>query len=308
MSDATLPLPVYITGGTPTTFNDSTFSIFDNIDTTKFYKIQCQYISTGSTSTAYVPDSDIIFPAQYPKALAGGSNTNVLTGNVGYAINYLGGALRNTAYGRDAGLHVTTSTDNSLFGCQAGTAITTGANNSLFGSQTGSVITIGNNNVLLGSGANTDVNNRNNCIAIGHGTTTAAFDNSIRIGFGTAASTRCFVDGVTGTTTAGAAVAVLVDGSGQLGTISSSLRYKQNVQDMSVSGISDKLMQLRPVTFNWKPSHSPNLETQYGLIAEEVDQVMPEIVVYKNYDVDGETKLLPETVAYHLLVPLMLNE
>jgi hypothetical protein len=66
--------------------------------------------------------------------------------------------------------------------------------------------------------------------------------------------------------------------------------------------ISDRLMDLRPVTFRYKQAdEAGNKPIQYGLIAEEVDTAMPELVVRND---DG----LPETVAYHVLPSLLLNE
>jgi hypothetical protein len=88
-----------------------------------------------------------------------------------------------------------------------------------------------------------------------------------------------------------------VDANGQLGTISSSRRFKQDVADMGDA--SSNLMELRPVTFHYK-TH-PDGPLQFGLIAEEVEKVMPELVVM---DATGQ----PETVAYHELPAMLLNE
>lgn len=101
--------------------------------------------------------------------------------------------------------------------------------------------------------------------------------------------------------------AVCVDANGTVfGTIPgmscviSSLRFKDHIADMGDS--SSKLFQLRPVTFFYKPqyddgSHLP----QYGLIAEEVAKVYPEMAVY---DKEGQ----PYSVKYQLLAPMLLNE
>ena len=96
------------------------------------------------------------------------------------------------------------------------------------------------------------------------------------------------------------AVPVLVDSAGQLGTVSSSRRYKQDIEDMA--GASESLLSLRPVTFRYKKTFKDgDKPIQYGLIAEEVAEVFPDLVVYTE---DGE----PETVKYHLLATLLLNE
>jgi endosialidase-like protein len=89
----------------------------------------------------------------------------------------------------------------------------------------------------------------------------------------------------------------MVNSSGQLGVVPSSVRYKRDVRNMGDA--SDKLMKLRPVSFRYKAD--PKGAQQYGLIAEEVEKVYPELVVK---GADGK----PETVAYHLLPAMLLNE
>jgi Chaperone of endosialidase len=92
----------------------------------------------------------------------------------------------------------------------------------------------------------------------------------------------------------------VVNSAGQLGVVSSSRRYKQDITDMGAT--SNPLLKLRPVTFRYKEADDQGQHpVQYGLIAEEVAEVMPELVVR---DEDGR----PETVAYHTLSSLLLNE
>jgi hypothetical protein len=96
------------------------------------------------------------------------------------------------------------------------------------------------------------------------------------------------------------AVAVLIDANGQLGTINSSRRFKEDIQPMG--SVSERLFALRPVTFKYKQPYEDGAKpVQYGLVAEEVAEVFPELVVYGK---DGK----PETVAYHVLATLLLNE
>lgn len=85
--------------------------------------------------------------------------------------------------------------------------------------------------------------------------------------------------------------------TGQLGCVTSSARYKRDVRDMGDA--SDKLMELRPVTFLYKADETG--AQQYGLIAEEVEKVYPELVIH---DADGKVA----TVAYHMLPAMLLNE
>ena len=91
--------------------------------------------------------------------------------------------------------------------------------------------------------------------------------------------------------------AVLISSSGQLGTLVSSARYKHDIEDMR--GRSAGLHQLRPVTFRYQGD--PERRLQYGLIAEEVAKVYPELVTK---GADG----MIESVQYYELIPMLLNE
>jgi Chaperone of endosialidase len=90
---------------------------------------------------------------------------------------------------------------------------------------------------------------------------------------------------------------VLVNANGRLGIEVSSARFKRDIRDMGAK--SDRLMKLRPVTFRYKDDSAGTL--QYGLIAEEVARVYPELVIY---GADGKA----QSVAYHLLPAMLLNE
>lgn len=91
--------------------------------------------------------------------------------------------------------------------------------------------------------------------------------------------------------------AVFVDNAGNFGTSVSSRRFKENIQDMNSD--SSDILNLRPVTFDYINDSRP--DRQYGLIAEEVYETMPQLV---SFDKDG----LVQTVKYHDLVPMLLNE
>ena len=91
-----------------------------------------------------------------------------------------------------------------------------------------------------------------------------------------------------------------INSNGLLGTLTSSLRFKQQVHDMGDS--TNALMKLRPVTFFYKPEYDNGERTlQYGLIAEEVAKVYPELVAYDN---DGQ----PYSVRYQYITTMLLNE
>ena len=112
--------------------------------------------------------------------------------------------------------------------------------------------------------------------------------------------TRAFIAGVRGITVSGG-IGVFVNAGGQLGTSTSSTRFKQDIHDLN--GVSDRLLGLRPVQFRYKDEFASGGDNpiEYGLLAEEVAKVFPELVVN-----DDEGK--PYTVRYHLLTPLLLGE
>ena len=158
----------------------------------------------------------------------------------------------------------------------------------------------GSGNIGIGSAAGNNLRTGNSNIIIGHsGETLGDESQTIRIGT-PGIQTRAFMAGIRGVTTADAAVPVLVDTNGQLGTISSSRRFKQDIADLGDIGL--KLHQLRPVQFRYT-SASTNApgRLQYGLIAEEVQEVLPELVARS---ADGAI----ETVQSHVLPSLLVAE
>jgi predicted ribosome quality control (RQC) complex YloA/Tae2 family protein len=108
-----------------------------------------------------------------------------------------------------------------------------------------------------------------------------------------------FIAGIYGAT-ASSGAEVFINNNGQLGTVTSSARFKEQITDMGDS--SSNLFQLRPVNFYYKPQYDDGSHLlQYGLIAEEVAKVYPEMVLY---DKDGQI----QTVKYQMLAPMLLNE
>lgn len=158
-------------------------------------------------------------------------------------------------------------------------------------------------NVAIGTNSFGNIVTASNCIGLGVNSGvnhTLADSDNICIGSQGVAgeSNTCRIAQIRGITTGvNDAVPVLIDSTGQLGVTSSSLRYKENVKDLGDE--SSVLYKLRPVTFNFK-KHGPESKS-VGLIAEEVHEVCPQMVVYS-----GECQ--PETVKYQDLVPMILNE
>ena len=163
---------------------------------------------------------------------------------------------------------------NTGVGENALTDLTTGTNNTALGTAAGKFLTTGDHNIDIGNAG------------------VAAESSTIRIG--TAGThTRTFIAGIHGATVSGG-ISVLIKSDGQLGTVSSSKRFKKEIHDMA-DAMRD-LMKLRPVLFIYKNDSSNT--PQYGLIAEEVAEVYPELVVHS---ADGQI----ETVRYHLFKQYM---
>jgi hypothetical protein len=205
----------------------------------------------------------------------------------------------NTATGPWALADNTTASFNTATGFDALYSNTTGAGNTATGPWALGSNTSGNYNVGIGYAAGYYLTGGSDNIDIANWG--AAGDNGI-IRIGTSGSqTAFFAAGVFGVaSTLGNAVDVMVDSNGQLVTRNSSIRFKEDVHDMAAT--SDGLMHLRPVTYRYKQANADGSKPiDYGLIAEEVAEVYPDLVV-KN--ADGQI----QTVQYQKLTPMLLNE
>ena len=210
--------------------------------------------------------------------LALGSNTvgedNIAVGVEALASNTTG--YGNTAIGRHALFSNVDGATNTAVGVNA-LWQATGFNNVAIGMDAGSSLTSGNENIAIGNAG------------------TGADTGVIRIGF---TQTATFIAGIIGAETGAPGIPVLVDGNGQLGTVSSSRRYKYDIAAMPE--MSEMLAKLRPVTFRYKQAQNDGTHPlQYGLIAEEVAEVFPDLALFNK---DGSV----ETVKYHLLPSFLL--
>jgi hypothetical protein len=192
----------------------------------------------------------------------------------------------NTATGRDALYSNTIGTLNTANGVNALLSNTNGDNNTACGVNALQFNTLGSNNTALGTQAGSNVTTATNVICIG------AFvpgDNH---------SNSCYIGNIFGATIdPGSATTVGVDSNGKLGTVLSSKRFKEEIKPMDKA--SEALLALRPVTFHYKNyKESP---PQFGLIAEEVAEVNPDLVVR---DKKGEIC----TVRYDAVNAMLLNE
>ena len=205
--------------------------------------------------------------------------------------------LDNSAFGFFALQMNTTGLHNSAFGENALLFSTTGQFNSAFGYHALQNLTSGDSDIAIGATAGLSLTTGSSNIYIGADSGASSESNAIRIGT-TGTQTAAFIAGISGVTSA-SGVAVFVNPSGQLGTVMSSRRFKDDIVDMA--GESDLLMKLRPVSFYYKPELDSTRTRQYGLVAEEVAQVSPQLVVFGK---DGT----PQTVRYHFVNAMLLNE
>jgi hypothetical protein len=198
----------------------------------------------------------------------------------------------NTASGLDA-LYSNTSGGNNL--AEGGYALfsnTTGGNNLAAGTYALYSNTTGSNNIAVGYGAGVALTTGSNNIYLGNSGGTATEATTMRLG---GAQTRTFIAGIAGVSVTGSAV--VINNQGQVGIVASSSRYKSDIQPMGAH--SRGLYQLHPVIFRYKDDAQG--ERQYGLIAEDVAQVYPELVTR---GASGEV----EAVRYHEVIPMLLNE
>ena len=193
-------------------------------------------------------------------------------------------AFGNTAVGSQVLLNNTTGGANTAIGSSALGGNSTGGGNTAIGSGTLSSNTTGDSNTAIGIGALGSNTTGSENVALGEGTgmnvTTAT--NVICIGSdGANVNNSCFIGHIRGVTTQNAdAMPVLIDSAGQLGTMSSSKRFKKAIKPMDSA--SEAILALKPVSFHYK---SDNTNTpQFGLIAEEVATVNPDLVVRDEND------------------------
>jgi len=234
------------------------------------------------------------------KSNTGFSNTAV---GVGALSSNTSGSL-NTASGVNVLVVNTTGTSNTGTGAIALNSNTTGNSNTALGFAALAFNTAGSNNTAIGFNAGEYLGAGDNNVYIsnvgpGDFLNPGSESGVIRIG-APLTQTSAFIAGIYGTMTGLAGLPVVVDANGQLGTVSSSRRFKEDIQDMGDA--SDGLLQLRPVTFRYKKSYEDGSKpVQYGLIAEEVAEVYPDLVAR---NANGQI----ETIRYQLLTPMLLNE
>ncbi|HZE64792.1 MAG TPA: tail fiber domain-containing protein, partial [Pyrinomonadaceae bacterium] len=245
------------------------FSDINGEDNTAVGALALWSNTTGNLNTAIGDNALVSNTVGFQNTAVGGwALVNNITGNANVAIGSL------TAY--------------SNFTGGGNTAV--GGGGALFDNQSG------NYNIALGYAAGTRTTGSNNILIGDIGL--EGESNTIRIGgneFGGGPQTAAFIAGISGTAVVGDAV--VVDGNGQLGTVASSARFKKNIKPMDKT--SEAILALKPVSFQYR-SDSKGIP-QFGLIAEEVAKVNPDLVVRNR---NGEIY----SVRYDQVNAMLLNE
>jgi hypothetical protein len=230
------------------------------------------------------------------------SNNTTGISNTAMGLHALGNntiGLFNTAIG-DGAMHLnTTGFSNTAIGLAALISNSTGGTNTAIGTSALENNTTGSSNIAVGFEAGRRCGTGNDNIYIGNIGFNATVNESgtIRIGERPTHG-RTFIAGITGATVAGG-VGVIVDTNGQLGTVVSSERFKDEVKPMDKA--SEAILALKPVTFRYKHELDPKGIPQFGLVAEEVAKVNPDLVA-------PDDKGKPFTVRYEAVNAMLLNE
>jgi hypothetical protein len=233
--------------------------------------------------------------AVVPPPDTGDGNGNTAEGTQALFSNTTGQA--NTAIGVGALYKNTTGVGNTATGMAALGSNTTGSSNTAIGARALMMNTTGNYNVAFGDSAGESLSTGDNNIHIGHDVSGVAGEsNTIRIGNTDIIAT--YIGGISRQTAAGGA-AVFVDSNGKLGTMTASTRFIDQIKPMDRA--SEAILTLKPVSFRYKQEIDPKNIRQFGLVAEEVEKVNPNLVGR-----DEEGKVF--TVRYDAVNAMLLNE
>jgi uncharacterized coiled-coil protein SlyX len=293
-------------GGNTAEGQDALFSLTTGTFNTAVGFLSGHAFTTGNLNTAIGAGALLLTHADEntatgAAALLNGSGGFGNTANGAFALFSDTDGDFNTAVGDSTLFHNTTGNGNTAVGLNALASNNTGGANTAVGSEALLNNTTGSNNTAAGDGALGNSTGFNN-VAVGAGAAGGISDanNVICIGAflsGLNQDNSCFISNIFGAPVSGDAVPVSIDSTGKLGTFTSSRRFKREIKPMDK--ISEAILALKPVTFHYKSDKTNT--AQFGLIAEEVAKVSPDLVVQDN---NGE--LL--TVRYDAVNAMLLNE
>ena len=221
------------------------------------------------------------------------ADSNTAVGAAALLLNTSG--TQNTAVGTDALVFNDSGGFNSAVGAFALYNNTEGEFNTAVGADALIFNTSGSDNIALGEGAGSSLTTGDNNIDIG---APGSAGESGTIHIGTNFQTVTYIAGISGATVP-TGVAVIVDSNGHLGTTTSSERFKDEIKPMEKA--SEAILALKPVTFRYKQELDPDGIPQFGLVAEQVEKVNPDLVAR---DEQGK----PYTVRYDAVNAMLLNE
>lgn len=270
--------------------------------TTGAVSLAVAYGGSGSATTAARSDHTHGFATRNTAV-----GSDALTGNTSGTDSTAIGALalvsadfgeQNTGVGATALLTLFAGEMNTAVGSARNSSLIKGNRNTSLGGNALPLLSSGSDNLALGYRAGAVLSTGSNNIFIGSSAGSANESNVIRLGSPTHGAT--FVAGVYNSgVNAWNGQPVLADSGGKLGTVLSSARFKEDVRPLD--DVSRALLRLEPVSFRYRADQQRGSAVQYGLIAEQVAQVMPELLID---DEEGR----PLTVKYHVLPTLLVAE
>jgi hypothetical protein len=214
-----------------------------------------------------------------------------------------GEGLQNTAVGTAALLFNSAGAKNTAVGSTALENNDTGLNNTAVGAAALLHNDTGQGNTAIGFDAllNNTTGNFNIALGVFAGFQQITGNGNVYIGVNggiPGESNACYIKSIFGQTSVNGAP-VLINSDNRLGTLSSSKRFKQDIKAMDKA--SEALFALKPVSFRYKKEMDPAGTSQFGLVAEDVEKVNPDLVVR-----DKEGK--PYSVRYDQVNAMLLNE
>ena len=291
-SDAVTPPPDGgYAGGNTAEGQDALFGLTTGLYNTAAGYLALKSNTTGQFNTAVGAGALLFNTANQNTATGAGALLNNTTGNSNTAMGEAALFSNNTgSFNTGVGDGVlnsnTTGSANTALALDALQSNTTGNNNTAIGADALNSNTTGNGNTVVGSNSGFAVTTANNVICIGAGVAAANENNS------------CFIGQIFGATSSGG-TAVFVDSNNKLGTVVSSKRFKEEIEPMN--NASEVLFSLKPVTFRYKKDIDPDRKGQFGLVAEDVEKINPDLVVR---DKEGR----PYSVRYEQVNAMLLNE
>jgi trimeric autotransporter adhesin len=271
-------LSVNTTGGSNTALGNvalSTNTIGN--ENTAVGAVALQFSTTGSRNTAI---------GHFALSVNGTASNNTGVGDLALGFNSLGNG--NTVMGADALCCATAGDENTVVGDEAVSMVfgDVGSHNTAIGSRALLMVN-GSNNVAVGFNAGANQTTGSNNVYIGEGIQGVAGE-----------SDTCRIKSIFGQTAANGSTVFITSGN-KLGTDTSSKRFKEDIKPMDDA--SEALLALKPVTFRYRKEIDPESKSQFGLVAEDVEKVDPDLVVR-----DKEGK--PYSVRYDQVNAMLLNE